>query len=469
MPSAVSLLTLSSALFVLASSACSAGGASRSRGHVEPPRAATAQAAIASSSASKAKELARAEVVVDEKGKVYRLDPTVYNIEVSADDPHKGKADALVTVVMFGNFQDRFSARASSTMRALLQKYGDDLRLVWKHLPMPLHPRSRAAATLAEEARIQGGEARFWQAHDLLFTNQEALGDQDLERYAQQLELSPAALREALKSDRHAKKIDGDAALAKRLNAIPTTPQFVINGRYVLGAQVQGYFEKLIGVELEKAKQRVASGTPRAHIYEESVRDGATEPVEPPEGAVGGPPPRVELPLPTSAPRRGARNAQVVIQEFCDFECPFCARVQPTLSSLLREYGDRVQLVFRHYPLGSHPHAHHAAAAAEELFAQGGDAAFWAFHDRLFAHQGELDDAQLESHARAVTTLDVQAFREALQTEAHAERVASDARALEATGARVSTPTFWINGRILQGTLPLEAFRSAIERALEQR
>ena len=87
------------------------------------------------------------------------------------------------------------------------------------------------------------------------------------------------------------------------------------------------------------------------------------------------------------SPRKGSAEAKVTLVEFSDFQCPFCARVGPTLAQIEDKYGDRVQIAFKHMPLRMHPKAPAAHAAAEAAHRQG---RFWDMHDRLFEDQQAL-------------------------------------------------------------------------------
>ena len=172
--------------------------------------------------------------------------------------------------------------------------------------------------------------------------------------------------------------------------------------------------------------------------------------------------------MPRNAPTKGARNARVVIQEFSDFQCPFCSRVNPTMEQVMREYGDRVQVVWRNYPLPFHDKAHLAAQASMEVFRQGGSEKFWAYHDLLFQNQRALERANLEQYAEQVGGINMGQFRQALDSERHKAAVDADMAAVQEAGARIGTPSFFINGRLLQGAQPFEAFKTAIDRALEE-
>ncbi len=396
-------------------------------------------------------------------------DKTVYKVPVDDKDPQKGPADALVTIVEFSDYQCPFCSRVEPTMTALSQKYGNDLRIVWKDNPLPFHQDAGPAATLAREAFQQGKDKKFWEAHDLLFQNQRALSRADLENYGKQLGLNEKKLKAALDSSPYKAAIDEGQALARQLGA-SGTPSFFINGRSLRGAQPQPAFEKLIDEELAKAKAKVASGTPRAKIYDELTKDGATKPVAAAQPAAAAEPDAnkiYSIPEVKDAPIKGGKNAKVVIQEFSDFQCPFCGRVNPTIKQLSDEYKDKIKIVWRNYPLPFHKEAQPAAEAAREVFEQAGAEKFWAYHDLLFANQRAITRPDLEKYAEQVGGIDMAKFKAALDNKTHEARVKADVDAVDKAGARIGTPSFFINGKLLQGAQPVEAFKAAIDEALK--
>lgn len=130
-----------------------------------------------------------------------------------------------------------------------------------------------------------------------------------------------------------------------------------------------------------------------------------------------------------------------------DFECPYCAAAQSIIARVQRRLGDRLALVFRHFPLPDvHPHALQAAQAAEAAAAQD---AFWAMHDTLYGARGRLAERDLLAHARALG-LDRDRFAAELSGEAHLDRVRHDLATGTASGV-VGTPGFFANGRRLRG------------------
>jgi protein-disulfide isomerase len=164
------------------------------------------------------------------------------------------------------------------------------------------------------------------------------------------------------------------------------------------------------------------------------------------------------------APSRGPSSAAVTLVAFCDFECPFCRRVQPTLAELERRYGPDLRIVFKQLPLAIHENAKLAAIAT---FAADEQGSFWQLHDALFDTRTQPDRMELERLADDVG-LDVERFRSALDSAELAERVEQDVADATRLGIR-GTPTFLVNGKKLAGAQPIEQFEKLIDAALESR
>lgn len=398
----------------------------------------------------------------------------VYKLELpDGPMPQRGPDNALVTIVEFSDFECPFCSRVEPTVNQVLEEYGNDVRVIWMNNPLPFHQNAGPAAQAVLEAFEQGGNAKFWAMHAKLFENQRALGRPELEGYAQELGLNMAQFRAALDNNEHQATVTAQQAIARGFGA-SGTPSFFINGRNLRGAQPLPAFKAVIDQELARARALVAAGTPRANVYAAAIRDGATEPqftgAAPAAPAAAAPDAdRVyEIAVPRNAPSKGAANASVVIQEFSDFQCPFCSRVNPTMAQVMEEYGDRVRVVWRNYPLPFHNDAHLAAEATVEIHRQRGDEGFWAYHDKLFENQRALARPQLEEYAQQIGGVNMAQFRAALDNRTHQAAVDADMEAVTSAGARIGTPSFFINGRLLQGAQPFEAFKTAIDRALAE-
>jgi protein-disulfide isomerase len=161
------------------------------------------------------------------------------------------------------------------------------------------------------------------------------------------------------------------------------------------------------------------------------------------------------------SPSRGDVNAKVTIVAFTDTECPFCAHAEERIRTLEKEYGSKIRIVYKNFPLPFHKHAELAAKAMLAAHRQG---KFFEYKEVVFAHQNALQRADLLKYAQDVG-LDGQRFTRDLDDSAIDEAVKADiaeARRVTAEG----TPTFFINGRKLVGAQPVEAFRKQIDDAL---
>ena len=391
----------------------------------------------------------------------------VYKVPLKGDEPQKGPDDALVTIVEISDFECPFCGRVEPTIKQVQDKYGKDVRVVWMNNPLPFHKNAKGAANAALEAHAQKGDKGFWAMHNKMFENQKALTTANLEAWAKEQGLNVSKFKKALADDKYGKTIQEQQALASKLGA-RGTPAFFINGRNLRGAQPLTAFTAVIDQELTKAKALVAKGTPRAKVYETTIAKGETGPKTAPAAAKPDANKIYEIAVPKKAPRKGAKNAKVVIQEFSDFQCPFCGRVNPTIAQVIKEYGDKVEIVWRDYPLPFHKEAQPAAQAAREVFIQKGDKAFWAYHDLLFANQKTLSRENLEKFAEQVDGINMKAFKAALDSGKHKAAVDADIAAVTKAGARIGTPSFFINGKLIQGAQPFAAFKVVIDEALKK-
>ena len=156
----------------------------------------------------------------------------------------------------------------------------------------------------------------------------------------------------------------------------------------------------------------------------------------------------------------GPPDAPVILVEYGDYQCPYCAMAHPTVKQLLRQMGPDLRYVFRHFPLATiHPYAQQAAEAAEAAGAQG---RFWEMHDLMFRHQERLDD--LPGLAAALN-LDVRRFVEDLVNHVHAPKVRQDFMSGVRSGVN-GTPTFFINGVRHDGSYDLASLMEAIEESV---
>ena len=180
-------------------------------------------------------------------------DKTIWFVPVRKSDPRRGPASALVTLVLFSDFQCPSCRRLEVTLTRLELKYGPKLRVVWKDNPQPFHGRAVPAAVLARMALAKKGAKGFWQAQRILFDGQEDLSDGALKSIAKGLRLSWAQVHQAITHRRFRRIFKASEELAKTLK-VSGTPCAFVNGHRVAGAAAFERFVEVIDNELAKAR-----------------------------------------------------------------------------------------------------------------------------------------------------------------------------------------------------------------------
>jgi protein-disulfide isomerase len=162
-------------------------------------------------------------------------------IEIAGSAVH-GPENAKVTIFEFSDFQCPYCKRGYDTMKELAQAYPNDVKFVFKNLPLPFHPHAKPAATAAIAAGKQG---KFWEFHDALFENQANLGDKFYLETAQKLGLNMDKFKKDLTSPEIAKQIEDEMAAGSK-NGIQGTPGYFVNGVAVKGAYPASHFKMII-------------------------------------------------------------------------------------------------------------------------------------------------------------------------------------------------------------------------------
>src|SRR5215467_623456 len=176
----------------------------------------------------------------------------------------------------------------------------------------------------------------------------------------------------------------------------------------------------------------------------------------------------VKLTSPVSDSRdhiQGPTSAAITLIEYGDYECPYCGQAYPIIKEVQRHLGNKLRFVFRNFPLTEiHPHAQHAAEAAEAAAEQN---KFWEMHDYIYEHQQALDDQNLEKYA-AKLGLDLAKFKDDMSTHTYAGHIRDDFLSGIHSGVN-GTPTFYIDGIRYNDSWDLETLlntlRSTIKKA----
>jgi Na+:H+ antiporter, NhaA family len=160
-----------------------------------------------------------------------------------ARDHVRGAREAPVTLVEYADFQCPYCGDVYPIVHELLERFGDRLRFVYRHMPLrDLHPRAQSAAEAAEAAGAQG---RFWEMHDHLFSHQLELGDGDLRRHAEAMGLDVERFDRELREGVHARRVLQDYRSGVR-SGTPSTPRFFVNGVIHLGSPTRAQLERAI-------------------------------------------------------------------------------------------------------------------------------------------------------------------------------------------------------------------------------
>ena len=174
----------------------------------------------------------------------------------------------------------------------------------------------------------------------------------------------------------------------------------------------------------------------------------------------------VKLTLPVSSDRdhiQGRTSAPVTLIEYGDYECPYCGQAYPIIKEVQKQLGNKLCFVFRNFPLTEiHPHAQHAAEAAEAAAVQN---RFWEMHDYIFEHQQALDDKHLEKYADNLG-LNLAKFNNEMSSHVHAGRIREDFLSGIHSGVN-GTPTFYINGMHYNDSWDLETLLQTLRFAVK--
>ena len=379
-----------------------------------------------------------------------------------------GDPDAPVQIVEFTDYGCPYCRHyAQETMPALLENLVESGRVyfVIKDLPLDaLHPEARAASVAA---RCAGEQDAYLAMHDALFATQEEWsGTSDganggFAGLAADLDLDAGAFEACVAGAEQAERVQAnvDEAMALGING---TPFFFLDGYGLSGAQPYELFEAAVELaendELDDVIEAQAREYYDAMVAQaEAMARQAAEPVE------------VSL---ENAHVLGDTDAPVTIVEYTDFQCPYCARhaleTFPQIEEDLVETG-KVRYVFKALPLTSiHPQAMLAAEASRCAGAQDG---YLAMHTKLFEEQeawsGQADAAELFAGYAAEIGLDGETFASCLENHDTIDPVQADME--EAISAGITgTPAFLINGRLVSGAMPFEAFEQAVEAAIAE-
>jgi len=349
----------------------------------------------------------------------------------------RGPVHAPVTIVEFSDFQCPFCRNAAPALQELLRQYPDGVRWVFKNYPLEFHPDS----LLAHKAALAAGEqGKFWEMHDLIFTNQGALKRDDLLRRANQLGLDMNRFAADLDSDKFQIIIDEDKAEGSRLG-VTGTPTFFLNGKRMVGARPLAEYKELVDAELNIASRKEADPSATALVANERKQPDSL--------------------LNPSVAAKGPANSPVTITWYGDLESPLSPMAARLLWQLRTDYPGKIRLVFKNRPMEFHSRATMAHLA---MLSAGGQGKLWEMQQLILANQSKLTREDFIADAK-VLGLNQAKFVTALDARLYQPIIDEDAKEAKSHGV-YGVPVFFINERRLDGIQTLELFRDIINAEL---
>jgi protein-disulfide isomerase len=187
----------------------------------------------------------------------------LYRVGLGLPGHQSGPDDALVTIVVWSDFQCPFCARLAPVLAHLREKYPSDVRIVYRHLAMSFH---RSAAGAAEAGVAAAEQGKFWAFHDQLFADSGHLERADLERFARAAGLDMPAFRAALDEHRYHDAVIAEAAAAEAIG-VDGTPTMFVNGTPIGGARDADFMDRQVEVHRARARELVKSGVAPVDLY----------------------------------------------------------------------------------------------------------------------------------------------------------------------------------------------------------
>jgi protein-disulfide isomerase len=341
----------------------------------------------------------------------------------------QGPQDAPITIIQFSDFQCPSCAKAAPLVKQIFETYSDQVKWIFKNYPLRLHKD----AALAHEAALAAGEqGKFWEMHDIIFSNQTRIKRSHLLDYAKRLSLNINQFISSLDSGRYKAMIENDIEEGNTLG-VRGAPTFIINGKKFEGLRSFVAFKSAIDKALLIASS-IEIGPGKKPIPLEQVAVNIAK-----------------------SPVRGPTDAPITIIEFSDLQSPLCAKSAKVIDNVMEKYHGKVKWLYKYYPEDI-TSVHEAACAAEE---QG---KFWEMHDLIFGRQEAIDALDYILYATQLG-MDMDRFMTDLNSRRHRARIQQDRIVGKLLGVR-GIPTFFINGKKLEGVRSFTAFEAIIEEEL---
>ena len=326
-----------------------------------------------------------------------------------------------VTIQIFSDFQCPYCRMFAPAAREIESKgiEGIQTKVEFRNFPLSFHPFAQLAAQAAAAAREQG---KFWEMHDLLFANQNALGREDLLKYAASLKLDMAKFTRDLDSDRIKKDVEADKAEGDSMH-VQGTPTFFVNGKEYSGTKTADELKALVKGEFGRK------------LALTEITDNLMS--------------------------KGPATAPVSVEFFADLESPVSRSANYVIEELMAKYPSEIRLQFRNYPLSFHAQA---ALAHDAAMTAAHEGHFWEMANYVFDHQESVREQDLIAYAGRLG-LDPEKFAATIQKRKYTPRVDADLADGFQRGVRGS-PVIFVNGKRIDGVPSLQTLTEYVDAAL---
>ncbi len=377
------------------------------------------------------------------------------------DSPVLGNMDAPITIIDFSSLQCPYCSRGNETLKLLVEKYPQEVRIVSKSFPLGFQMQSKPAAKAALAAGEQG---KYWEMRDLLFANMQRFRGADMgaltAELAGQLGLDVEKFVQDFQNPEFDAKILEDLELGASLG-VQGTPHYFVNGVRVSGAQPLRMFDAIINHLLLEAEEMLKSGVSRDALYSEFVKKyyepvSARE-VEEPAAKIG--PDDLQI---GDSYTKGPEDAPITVYEFSSFQCPFCKKGAGTLDELIKMYPGKIKVVYKNFPLSSQMYSEPAGRA---VLAAGRQGKFWEMYELIYENQTSLAKDGIFEELAEKAGLNVKTFEKDMKDPMLADQIKREQEEGLKIGVQ-GTPAYFINGTRLVGAQPIEKFKEVIDAEL---
>lgn len=344
----------------------------------------------------------------------------------------RGPQDAVLSIEQFSDFYCGYCKKQAHVLKQLVENYPGKIRWIFRHHPSSPEP-GYGSFPIHEASLCAGEQGKFWEFHDFVYALEQ---NADLNQISAAIHLNQAPFEKCLAESRYRNVIlkDIDESIAREVEG---TPSFFIDGELVTGFRPYEFFEERLDPVKREARKAARKKAEEDFLKKVNLKEAGR-------------------------PILGSEKATVVISEFSDLHCSYCAGTAKTIKKIAEAYPQDVRLIWRHFPLPMHPNSPFAHLASECAHEQG---KFWEFQEKVFSNSNAAQSfADFEKIANELK-LDSEKFKACYENPATKKKIENDI--LIGAYKKISmTPTLFVNEEKVVGEKSFEDFSAIIQRHL---